>query len=295
MWSSEAGAAKQPTTPIRFRWLGTAGIELVFPDLVIVIDPYFSRVPPWKLWLGHVTPDRALIADQIRRCDLLLVTHAHFDHIMDVPEIVHNTGAMAVGSANSCSLLEALGVSQSCIHEINPGDQISSGEVRIEVREARHRRIPGFSPGPLHQDIRPPLRARRYRMDHCYSFLISVNGTRLLTDPGERPNDAVAADVLFVHPGKNDGYYRSLLRLVQPRITIPIHWDDFFHPLSEPLRPYWKPPELAFPPLQRIDLKGFERTHRTLCPSGRVLEPEILRSYDLGAMIYAQPRCAHEE
>jgi L-ascorbate metabolism protein UlaG (beta-lactamase superfamily) len=295
MWSSETGAAKQPTTPIRFRWLGAAGIELVFPDLVIVIDPYFSRIPTWKLWLGRVTPDRALIADKLRRCDLLLVTHAHFDHIMDVPQIVHNTGAMAAGSANSCSLLEALGVSQSCIHEINPGDQISIDEVVIDVRKARHRRIPGFSSGSLHEDIKPPLRASRYRMDHCYSFLISVNGTRLLTDPGDRPDDAVAADVLFVHPGKGDGYYRSLLQLVRPRITIPIHWDDFFQPLSEPLRPYWKSPALTFPPLQRIDLKEFEMTHRTLCPGARVLEPEILRSYDLGALIYAQSQCGHDE
>jgi glyoxylase-like metal-dependent hydrolase (beta-lactamase superfamily II) len=112
MWSSEAGAAMQPTTPIQFRWLGAAGIELVFPDQVIVIDPYFSRIPTWKLWLGRVTPDRALIADKLRRCDLLLVTHAHFDHIMDVPQIVHNTGAMVAGSANSCSLLEAFGHSR---------------------------------------------------------------------------------------------------------------------------------------------------------------------------------------
>jgi L-ascorbate metabolism protein UlaG (beta-lactamase superfamily) len=122
-------------------------------------------------------------------------------------------------------------------------------------------------------------------MDHCYSFLISVNGNRLLTDPGMRPDDAVAADVLFVHPGKDDEYYESLLRLVRPRITIPIHWEDFFRPLSEPPRPYWKPSVLALPPLQRIDLEEFKRTVLRIAQRGRVLMPEILRSYDLGALI----------
>ncbi|MGD9146512.1 MAG: MBL fold metallo-hydrolase, partial [Anaerolineae bacterium] len=243
----------------------------MLPDLVIVIDPYLSRVPAWKLWLGRVTPDRTLIAERIQRCDLLLVTHAHFDHIMDVPEIVRNTGAVAAGSPNSCKLLEALGVSQNKIQEVHGGDQIFVGEVRIEVRQARHPRIPGFSPGPLQPDIRPPLRASSYRMDHCYSFLISANKTRLLTDPGTRPGDATAADVLFVHPGKDRDYYKSLLRLVKPRVTIPVHWDDFFRPLSEPLRPYWKPPELAFPPLQRIDLEEFKQTVLMTIPSGRVL------------------------
>jgi L-ascorbate metabolism protein UlaG (beta-lactamase superfamily) len=285
MWSAGASTEKQPSTPILFRWLGTAGIELALRDLMIVIDPYFSRVPIWKLLLGRVTPNHRAIAERIQRCDLLLITHAHFDHIMDVPEIVRNTGATAVGSPNSCGLLEALGVSQNKTREVNAGDQISVGEVRIEVRQARHPRIPGFSPGPLHPDIRPPLRASSYRMDHCYSFLISVNGIRLLTDPGARPDDAVAADVLFVHPGKDNEYYKSLLRLVKPRITIPVHWDDFFRPLSEPLRPYWKPPALAFPPLQRIDLEKFKQTVLMIAQGGRVLEPEILRSYDLGALI----------
>lgn len=285
MWPTEASAERHLTTPILFRWLGTAGIELVLDDQVIVIDPYFSRVPTRKLLLGRVTPDHELIADWIKRCDLLLVTHAHFDHIMDVPEIIRITGAVAVGSPNSCQLLEALGVSQSKIQEVSAGDQISVGEIGIEVRQARHPRIPGFSPGLLHPNIRPPLRARHYRMDQCYSFLISVNGTRLLTDPGARPEDAVTADVLFVHPGKDDEYYKALLRLVQPRITIPIHWDDFFRPLSEPLRPFWKPPALAFPPLQRIDLKEFRQTLLRIADSGRVFEPEILRSYDLGALI----------
>lgn len=285
MWPTEPSAERHLTTPILFRWLGTAGIELVLHDQVIVIDPYFSRVPTWKLLLGRVTPDHELIADRIKRCDLLLVTHAHFDHIMDVPEVVRNTEAIAVGSLNSCELLEALGVSPEKIREINPGDQISLGEVRIQVRQARHPRIPGFSPGPLRADIRPPLRASNYRMDHYYSFLFSVNGTRLLTDPGTQPDDAVAADVLFVHPGKDDEYYKSLLRLVKPKITIPIHWDDFFRPLSEPLRPYWKPPSFAFPPVQRMDLDEFMQTHRMISPSGQVFEPEIFRSYDLNALM----------
>jgi L-ascorbate metabolism protein UlaG (beta-lactamase superfamily) len=182
-------------------------------------------------------------------------------------------------------LLEALGVSQNKIQEVHGGDQIFVGEVRIEVRQARHPRIPGFSPGPLQPDIRSPLRASSYRMDHCYSFLISANGTRLLTDPGTRPDDAVAADVLFVQPGNEEGYYKSLLHLVKPRVTIPVHWDDFFRPLTEPLRPYWKPPALAFPPLQRIDLEEFKKTVLMTAPSGRVLEPEIHRSYDLGTLI----------
>jgi L-ascorbate metabolism protein UlaG (beta-lactamase superfamily) len=285
MTPTKTGGEKHPTRSILFRWLGAAGIELVLDDQVIVIDPYFSRIPTWKLWLGRMHPDRGLIADRIHLCDLLLITHAHFDHIMDVPDIVRNTGAMAAGSPNSCELLGVLGTSWGKIQAINAGDQLTLGDVGIEVRQARHRRIPGFSPGPLRPNLRPPLRANNYRMDDCYSFLISVDGFRLLTDPGTRPDDAVAADVLFVYPGMHDDYYETLLRLVQPRITIPIHWDDFFRPLSEPLRPYWKPPALRFPPLQHIHLEQFRQTLQKIRADNRVFEPEVLCSYDLEELI----------
>lgn len=287
MSCTQASTAKRPALSIVFRWLGTAGIELVVHDQVILIDPYLSRVPTWKLWLGRLYPASELIAKRIQRCDLLLVTHAHFDHLLDVPDIALNTGALAVGSRNSCVLLKAFGVSQEQIQEIHAGDELTLGDLKIKARPAKHRRIPGFSPGPLPPSLRPPLRASGYQMDECYSYLISVNGLRLLTDPGVRPDNAVAADVLFVYPGMQPEFYGALLGRVEPKIIIPIHWDDFFRPLSKPLRPFWKLPTLAFPPLQHIDLEEFRRTVHRIAPECRVLVPEIFYSYKLEALLSA--------
>jgi L-ascorbate metabolism protein UlaG (beta-lactamase superfamily) len=287
MPSTRANNAKRSASSIVFRWLGTAGIELAVTCYagcrasVILIDPYLSRVPAWKLWFGRLSPAEELIAERILQCDLLLVTHAHFDHIMDVPGIARNTGAMAVGSRNSCELLRACGVSKEQIQEIRAGDALTFDGLSIEARPAEHRRIPGFAPGPLQPEFKLPLRASGYRMDDCYSYLISVNGHRLLTDPGVRPDDAVGADVLFVYPGMQTEYYKALLGRVQPRIAIPIHWDDFFRPLSKPLRPFWKLPTLAFPPLQHIDLEEFRQIVQKIAPECRVLEPEIFGPYEL--------------
>jgi L-ascorbate metabolism protein UlaG (beta-lactamase superfamily) len=36
-----------------FRWLGTAGIELIAKDQVLVIDPYFTRFSTWRMCLGQ--------------------------------------------------------------------------------------------------------------------------------------------------------------------------------------------------------------------------------------------------
>jgi L-ascorbate metabolism protein UlaG (beta-lactamase superfamily) len=273
---------KATGTPTEFRWLGVAGIELKAADQILVIDPYFTRFPAWRMWLGRVQPNRELIAERIPHCDSVLVTHAHFDHIMDVPNIAGDTGATVYGSANSCRLVALCGVPEEKIQGIKAGDRLNLESFQVEVRSAKHRRAPGFLPGPLASDLEPPLRARDYRMDDCLSFLVSVQGLRLLTDPGARPSDAAAADLLFVFPGMDRSYYEALLELVQPRVVIPIHWDDFFRSLSRPLRPFWKLPRVALPPLQRTNLARFKQMMEQLAPGVTVLEPEILRPYDLG-------------
>ena len=93
----------------QFRWLATAGIELRVHGRIVLIDPFFSRFPLWKMWFGRVCVDHDLVAVKIQSCDSVLVTHAHWDHIMDVPDVVHNTGALAYGSPNCCQLLAACG------------------------------------------------------------------------------------------------------------------------------------------------------------------------------------------
>lgn len=264
-----------------FRWLGTAGIELRDNCHVLAVDPYLTRTPVWKTWVGRVQPDRELVAEKIKDCDHILVTHAHWDHILDVPDIVRNTGATAYGSSNSCRLLAACGVPQNKIQVLAVGDELALGGFGIEVLRSEHMKVPGFGPRPLTADLKPPLRARDYCMDDQFTFRITVGGCRLLTSPGVRPEDAVPADVLFVIPKHDRGFYERLLRRVRPKLVIPYHWDDFFRSLEKPLRPLWQPPRWAWPPLQRMDPADLGRDIEQIAPGTRVLEPQGFCTYDL--------------
>ena len=266
---------------ISFRWLGVAGLEFSVNNHVMVIDPYFTRFPLRKLFLGRVEPDRKLIAEKIERCDFVLITHAHFDHLMDVPDVVRHTGAIVMGSANSCRLLSVCGVPDDRIREVKAGDKLTLAEFQVEVFPSQHVKLPGYMPGRLPDVLKPPLRARDYRMDKDLSFFLSVGNLRLLTDPGERPESAVAADVLFLFPHRDDEYCRTLLSRVQPKLVIWTHWDDFFRPLSKPLQPHIQVQQLTFPPLQGINLGKYSRMIERLSPQTKVLVPEIFRSYEL--------------
>jgi hypothetical protein len=236
------------------------------------------------VWFGRVRPNKELIAEKIRRCDFVLVTHAHFDHIMDVPDVVQNTGAAVWGSPNSCRLLSVCGVPQDKIHEIEVGDEFTLGDFHIEVRRCHHVELPGFLSGTVSPVLKPPLRVRDYRMDDYFSFRISAQGLRLLTDPGSCPGEAAPADAVFVIPFQDRGYYETLLRVVKPKVIIPYHFDDHFRSLSKPFRACFKPPRWEFPPLQRMSVTELKQMIERISPGTKVLIPEAFRAYDLGTI-----------
>jgi len=270
---------------IRFRWLGVGGIELDTGSQVLLIDPYVTRVPFWRMGLGRVRSDHALVAQKIPRCDFVLVTHAHVDHLLDVPNVVQHTGATALGSANTCRLLAVSGVPAGQMREIDVGDRLALGDFQVDVLPAGHVAFAGWQPfrGSLRHDLYPPLRARDYRMDRCFGFLIEVDGFRLLHCPGP----AVPAEVLTIKlPGARPTW-EALLRRVGPQVVIPVHWDDFGRPLSKPIRPLVVPSGQVAPPLKRIDLAQFEQEVQHMAPGTRVLVPEIFRAYNLGELTQA--------
>ena len=265
--------------PIRFRWLGVGGVELHIGSQTLLIDPYLTRVPLWRIGVGRVRSDGELVAQKTPRCDVVLVTHAHIDHLLDVPAVVRHTGAIALGPSNACRLLAASGVPAAQIREIEAGDRLTLGEFQVEVLPAGHTTIAGWLPfsRPLPRDLRPPLHGRDYRMDRCLGFLIEAGGCRLLHCPGR----AAPAEVLTVKPLGTRAHYESLLPGVRPRIVIPVHWDHFGRPLSKPVRPLVVPSGRAIPPFERVDLAQFRRMVRQIVPGTQVLVPEMFRAYDL--------------
>jgi L-ascorbate metabolism protein UlaG (beta-lactamase superfamily) len=269
------------------RWLGVAGIELRANEQILVIDPFVTRPSFRRMWWGRIRSDTALAAAKVPHSNFVLVTHAHWDHVMDVPAVIDQTRASAYGSPNTCQLLTIFGVPEEHLHEIKVGDQLNLGMFQVEIIPAEHGLVLGrpFATGSLAPNLRPPLRMRDYRMDTCFSFLIEAGGLRFLDWSSERVDSAPPADVLFVKPHQERAYYEALLGMVQPRVIIPIHWDDFMRPLSQPLRPMLKPPRLAIPPFARVDLTTFRQMIRRIASQTKVFLPEIFRLYELSEFL----------
>ena len=93
------------------KWLGNAGFKFRLGKSILLIDPFLTRPKQMQIYFGRIAVDRQAIDQHVKECSHILVSHTHFDHFMDVPEIAVHTGAMVHGSANTCELARKLGSS----------------------------------------------------------------------------------------------------------------------------------------------------------------------------------------
>jgi hypothetical protein len=119
-------------------------------------------------------------------------------------------------------------------------------------------------------------------MDACFSFLLEADGTSILVG-----NHPVRAETVFVAPYLAAQVLDRFLVAANPRLVVPIHWDDFMRPLSEPVRAMLitAPQGLGsyFPPVGRLNLQLFEERVRAVLPGTRVRIPEMFRQESISA------------
>lgn len=264
-------------------YLGVAGWHLATSGFSLLIDPYVTRLSLAQVALGRARPDAAAIAAHLPPADALLVTHPHYDHIMDVPEVIRQQCIPVYASPQGCDLLALLGVEAGSTHLIEPGNDLSVGPFRVEVHPSTHRTIFGRIPylGPLQPGLTPPLRPADYRIRQQFSFRICSDGPSVLIASGIDAEPAVPADVLLVGADASIGQLRPILDAVQPRLVLPNHWDDMFRAYDAPIRPMLVPPRRRVFIPRRIDLDAWAGRIHSICPAARVIIPTRAQPLDM--------------
>jgi hypothetical protein len=267
------------------RWLGASGLEFRVCDKVLLVDPFFSRLPLHYLLFGRAEADDKLVRRYVPRCDYVFVTHSHYDHVMDVPTVALETGAIVYGSHNVCKILALHGVGQEQFAAIGAGDCLDVGPFRVEVLPARHLPLPGFGIGPLRDGLRVPLRLRDYRLDEVFSFQIQLYDLRMLVWRSMDATGAQRADILFVQPRGPKALFDELFARTQAQVVVPIEWDNYFRSLSRPLRAGLDIPRWSWPPVRRVDLKRFGAWIEILPKRRRLFVPRALVDYRLAVLL----------
>ncbi len=111
----------------RLRYLGAAGYEIVGPDHRILIDPFLTDNP-----LAPYSPD------EVETPDVILVSHAAFDHYGDTAAIAKRTGAPVVCDTAVRFMLLDEGVSPDQITATTWGIVVEVAGIVVRPVECHH-------------------------------------------------------------------------------------------------------------------------------------------------------------
>ena len=245
---------------IKVTYYGTTMLLFDDGETQLLVDAHITR-PSAEILLTSlatgeplIKTDEALVDAWLARPEVgnpvaLFIAHTHPDHAMDAPYIVQKTGAHLYGTESTLNLGRGGDVAEDQMSRYKFGEDIKIGKFTVSVQPGKHT----LNPAPLADDrdltIDTPLR-QPYRMADLveggsHSFLIRHGRHSILIQPTGHivgMFDDVRADVLFLSTVPLgfeqrfvDTFYVQTVSKVQPKLVVPIHWDDFAQPLSENL------------------------------------------------------------
>jgi L-ascorbate metabolism protein UlaG (beta-lactamase superfamily) len=241
---ADSGLTTPPAGALRITYLGTNGYRFTVGRHVLLVDPYFSRVGLGEFALrAPVQPDSAEIAkamEFVSGAEVILATHGHVDHLLDVPPIMRMTSARLLASRTAVGLAMAAGAPVARCTAVRPGVVRQIGPWKIHVLAASHDRVflIGVPFPGVPNDTRPPRRTSDWVCGEPLAFVIEAAGKRIYLDSGGTraqlpPNDIGQVDLAILGVALPDARARfaEAVRRLRPRFVLPSHQDNFFRPL----------------------------------------------------------------
>ncbi len=261
-----------PMTDLQIKYLGAGGLYIRRGNDVLLTAPFFSNPTLKRLAIGTIAADPEAIdqslssmRDMLNSTQVILVGHAHYDHLMDLPYILseytpnalvygnrtaYHTLAAAVDTSRLIALNDQMGTADTAGKWII----LSGGKVRFMAFQSDH--APHFKGITLYKGKREknldhlPRRAANWREGQTLSYLIDFMGEDKTTidfrlyyqDAASNPKRGFPPPLVHSHHldridlallcvanyDEVRDYPESIVSQLQPRRVVLIHWENFF-------------------------------------------------------------------
>jgi L-ascorbate metabolism protein UlaG (beta-lactamase superfamily) len=241
-------------TPVEFTWFGNHAWQIRSGEHTVLTDPWLTRFHTGTFTPEGADPqtklviDKAVVDKHIIKADAILVHHAHYDHMTDVPYVAAKTQATVLGTQTHVNLLKAMRTQADLLSPVRGGEYLVFDGFTIEVYPSLHscsgKRHTYAFPG-YHQDAVParPRVIADLVEGGTLAYVITIGGLRILSlstanfDPNALRD--LQVDVVMIAPGGEPGVTDRLFQTIKPLTTaLATHWDDFDKPLTEPGVPW---------------------------------------------------------
>jgi len=246
--------AAGPESTLTVTWLGVATLLLDDGSSALMTDGFFSRPGLLTVGLRPISSaedrvDESLTRVGVHRLEAVIPVHTHYDHAMDSAIVAERTDAKLVGGESAANVGRGHRLPEDRLVVAPSGETLTLGAYDVTLVASEHC-PPDRYPGVITEPVVPPVRASAYRCGEAWSTLVHHRPTdrRLLIQGSAGFVAGVLAgqraDVAYLGVGQLGlrpeqyivDYWTETVRTVGARHVVLIHWDDFFRPLTEPLR-----------------------------------------------------------
>jgi L-ascorbate metabolism protein UlaG (beta-lactamase superfamily) len=204
-------------------WLGHSSTVVDIDGVRFLTDPVLRRR------VAHLRRAEPVPAAAVGRIDVVLVSHAHLDHL-DGPSLRRLDRSAPIVLPRGAG-----GVAKRCgyrdVREVEAGDELGFGPVRVDVAPAEH--------GTIRRFVRASSEAVGFVLRGSKSVYFAgdtdlFDGMRELA-----PVDVALLPVAGWGPRIPAGHLdprraAEALRLVRPQVVVPVHWGTFRTPFAPP-------------------------------------------------------------
>ena len=217
----------------------------------VLFDCHVSRPSVANYLFGKIAADKE-VADRvirdfrIHRLRGIFVSHSHHDHVLDAPYFAVRCGAAVYGSRSALNVARGGGVSEDHLYSFSDALEYQIGDFHVTVLPSVHS-VPYWFNDDIGKTIDAPLtqpaKKSAFKEGGSYDFLVSHSGKNYLIRPSynyiKGQLDGIHADVLFLGISglskdtkkRRRTFFMETVDKTQPRIVVPVHWDNFFSPL----------------------------------------------------------------